>query len=116
MTDNQHVALSDNWSWQWCFEINAPIGLVALALLAVTLRDSEAAVTERKRLEPQGVGFDLVGFVLVATFLGALEVALDRGLEDDWFGSNFIVAMAALSALAFALMISVGAQPPQSDH
>jgi MFS transporter, DHA2 family, multidrug resistance protein len=97
--------LSDNWSWQWCFEINGPIGLLALALLAVTLRDSEAATAERKRLERQGDGFDLIGFMLVATFLGALEIALDRGLEDDWFGSSFIVADTAVSALAFVLMI-----------
>jgi MFS transporter, DHA2 family, multidrug resistance protein len=97
--------LSDNWSWQWCFEINGPIGLLALALLAVTLRDSEAAMEERKRLEREGNRFDVVGFALVATFLGALEIALDRGLEDDWFGSNFIVAVVTVSALAFLLMI-----------
>jgi MFS transporter, DHA2 family, multidrug resistance protein len=97
--------ISDNWSWQWCFEINGPIGLLALALLAVTLRDSEASVAERKRLERQGDGFDLIGFALAATFLGALELALDRGLEDDWFGSNFIVATVTVCALAFVLMI-----------
>jgi MFS transporter, DHA2 family, multidrug resistance protein len=97
--------ISDNWSWQWCFEINGPIGLLALALLAVTLRDSGAAVAERKRLARQGHGFDLVGFALVATFLGALELALDRGLEDDWFGSSFIVADLTVCAIAFVLMI-----------
>ena len=97
--------ISDNWSWQWCFEINGPIGLLALALLAVTLRESKTAVAERKRFVRQGHGFDLTGFVLVATFLGALEIALDRGLEDDWFGSNFIVAVVTVSALAFVLMI-----------
>lgn len=97
--------ISDNWSWQWCFEINGPIGLLALALLAVTLRESATAVAERKRFVRQGHGFDLTGFMLVATFLGALEIALDRGLEDDWFGSNFIVAVVTVSALAFVLMI-----------
>ena len=50
-------------------------------------------------------GFDLVGFVLVATFLGALEIMLDRGLEDDWFASSFIVDVAVVCALAFVLMI-----------
>ena len=57
-----------------------------MALIALILRESAAAVAERRRLQQQGGGFDLVGFLLVATFLGALEVMLDRGLEDDWFG------------------------------
>jgi len=97
--------ISDNWSWQWCFEINGPIGLLALALLAVTLRESDATAREREQPARQSSRFDLVGFALVATFLGALELALDRGLEDDWFGSNFIVAVATAGALAFVLMI-----------
>ncbi len=51
------------------------------------------------------VRFDLTGFLLVAAFLGALEVVMDRGQVDDWFGSNFIIAFATISALAFLLMI-----------
>jgi DHA2 family multidrug resistance protein len=97
--------LSDNVSWHWCFLINAPVGLIAMGLIAVLLRESAAAVAERRRLQQQGVRFDLVGFILVASFLGALEVALDRGLQDDWFGSTFIVKVAAVCALAFVLMI-----------
>jgi DHA2 family multidrug resistance protein len=97
--------LSDNYSWQWCFLINGPVGLFAIALIALILREPEAATAERKRLQQQGGAFDLVGFVLVATFLGTLELVLDRGLEDDWFGSSFIVAASAVCALAFVLMI-----------
>jgi DHA2 family multidrug resistance protein len=97
--------LSDNLSWHWCFLINGPVGLIAIALIAVILRESEAAAEERRRLQQQGGGFDLVGFVLVATFLGALELVLDRGLEDDWFASSFIVEVAVVCALAFVLMI-----------
>jgi MFS transporter, DHA2 family, multidrug resistance protein len=97
--------LSDNYSWQWCFLINGPVGLLAIALIALILREPEAATAERKRLQQQGAAFDLVGFVLVATFLGTLELVLDRGLEDDWFGSSFIVAASAVCALAFVLMI-----------
>jgi MFS transporter, DHA2 family, multidrug resistance protein len=55
--------------------------------------------------QQQAGGFDLVGFVLVATFLGTLEIMLDRGLIDDWFASGFIVAVAAVCATAFVLMI-----------
>jgi MFS transporter, DHA2 family, multidrug resistance protein len=97
--------LADNFSWQWCFLINGPVGVLAIALISVTLRESAVAFAERKRLERQGNRFDLVGFVLVATFLGALELALDRGLEDDWFSSNFIVGVVTVCALAFVLMI-----------
>ncbi|HEY4044679.1 MAG TPA: DHA2 family efflux MFS transporter permease subunit [Rhodopila sp.] len=97
--------LSDNLSWRWDFLINVPVGAFAMAAIAILLRESEAAAAERKRSRQQGGSFDLVGFVLVATFLGALEVALDRGLEDDWFGSTFIIVVATVCALAFMLMI-----------
>src|ERR1700740_2194543 len=91
--------LSDNISWQWCFLINVPVGLIALALIALILRP------DARTGQQQGVRFDTVGFILVATFLGGLEVVMDRGLEDDWFASSFIVTFTVISALAFVLMI-----------
>ncbi|HEY2531767.1 MAG TPA: DHA2 family efflux MFS transporter permease subunit, partial [Xanthobacteraceae bacterium] len=97
--------LADNFSWQWCFEINGPVGIATIALISALFHESEAAVGERRRFRQQGIRFDVVGFVLVATFLGALEIALDRGLEDDWFGSSFIVAATVVCAVAFVLMI-----------
>jgi len=92
--------ISDNWSWQWCFLINAPVGVLATALIAVLLRESK-----RQQSQPQDYEFDVIGFVLVATFLGALEVVLDRGLEDDWFASDFIVTFSVVCAVAFVAMI-----------
>jgi DHA2 family multidrug resistance protein len=56
-------------------------------------------------MKQAGVRFDFVGFVLVATFLGALEIVLDRGLDDDWFSSQFVVAFAVLCGFAFVAMI-----------
>jgi DHA2 family multidrug resistance protein len=97
--------LADNYSWHWCFLINGPVGLLAMALIALILQESAAVVVERRRVQQQAGGFDLVGFVLVATFLGTLEIMLDRGLIDDWFASGFIVAVAAVCATAFVLMI-----------
>jgi len=94
--------LSDNISWHWCFLINGPVGLLAMAAIAIILHEPQSTAAERRR---QGGRFDLLGFVLVATFLGSLEVMLDRGLEDDWFGSHFIVGVATVCALAFVLMI-----------
>ncbi|MBY0258817.1 MAG: DHA2 family efflux MFS transporter permease subunit [Methylobacterium sp.] len=97
--------LSDNVSWHWCFLINGPIGLIALGLMHMLLEDPPGAVDERRRLRREGVRFDLVGFLLVATFLGALEVVLDEGQRKDWFGSNFIVVFAVICAVAFVAMI-----------
>jgi DHA2 family multidrug resistance protein len=96
--------LADNISWRWCFQINGPVGLITMALISLVLRETETAIAERKLARRQG-GFDFIGFMLVATFLGSLEIALDRGLEDDWFSSNFIVVVVAVCATAFALMI-----------
>ncbi len=96
--------LSDNYSWHWCFLINGPVGLLEMALIAFILREPPA-IEDRRRLKQQGLRFDLAGFVLVAAFLGALEIVLDRGVIDDWFGSSFIIAFAVISGLAFLLMI-----------
>jgi DHA2 family multidrug resistance protein len=95
--------LSDNVSWQWCFLINVPVGVIAMALIALLLTE-----TPKAQLQQREERFDVVGFMLIATFLGALEVVLDRGLEDDWFGSSFIVTFTAICALGFVLMIPWG--------
>jgi len=78
---------------------------MAVVLVNILFHEPRAAAEERRRMKQAGVRFDLVGFVLVATFLGALEIVLDRGLDDDWFSSNFVVAFAALSGFAFVAMI-----------
>jgi DHA2 family multidrug resistance protein len=91
--------LSDNYSWTWCFLINAPVGLATIALISAILPEPRKSRAERS------LDFDLVGFLLVATFLGALELVLDRGQQDDWFGSGFIVTSALVCALAGILMV-----------
>jgi MFS transporter, DHA2 family, multidrug resistance protein len=95
--------LSDNISWHWCFLINAPVGVFAMAMIALVLREPKTARAQSQ--SRQDNRFDVVGFILIATFLGALEVVLDRGLEDDWFASPFIVTFATICGLAFVLMI-----------
>jgi MFS transporter, DHA2 family, multidrug resistance protein len=97
--------LADNFSWQWCFEINGPVGIATFVLISAIFHESPASLEERRRFRRLGIAFDLTGFVLIATFLGALEVALDRGLEDGWFGSPFIVATVSVCVVAFVLMI-----------
>ncbi len=88
--------LSDNASWQWCFLINGPVGAVSMVLVYMLV----------KEVRPnRSVRFDWGGFILVAAFLGALEFVLDRGQQDDWFGSNFIITCTCISGLAVLLLI-----------
>jgi DHA2 family multidrug resistance protein len=97
--------LSDNFSWHWCFLINGPVGVFAFALVYILLKESPETAQKRQEFRKKGVRFDLVGFLLVATFLGSLELTLDRGQTEDWFGSGFIIATTAICILAFALAI-----------
>jgi MFS transporter, DHA2 family, multidrug resistance protein len=90
--------LADNLTWRWCFLINGPVGFATMALIAMLLPADKPNESKVGR-------FDFIGFLLVASFLGALEIVLDRGLEDDWFGSSFIIMFTVICALAFVLMI-----------
>ena len=90
--------LADTYTWRWCFLINGPVGLATIALIAALLPADIPNPAKQAR-------FDVIGFLLVATFLGALEIVLDRGLDDDWFSSNFVVAFSALCGFAFVAMI-----------
>jgi MFS transporter, DHA2 family, multidrug resistance protein len=105
--------LSDNLSWHWCFLINVPVGLISLVLIYMLIPSSPEKKKERERLWAKGLNFDVVGFLLIATFLGGLEVVLDRGQIDDWFGSGFIVTFAAISAIALLLFIPWELNRPQ---
>src|ERR1700675_4044185 len=62
--------LSDNLSWHWCFLINVPVGVFAMAMIALVLREPKTARAESQ--SQQGNKFDVVGFILIATFHGAL--------------------------------------------
>jgi DHA2 family multidrug resistance protein len=105
--------LSDNLSWHWCFLINVPVGLMSLVLIYMLIPSSPEKKKERERLWAKGLNFDVVGFLLIATFLGGLEVVLDRGQIDDWFSSSFIVTFAAISATALLLFIPWELNRPQ---
>jgi MFS transporter, DHA2 family, multidrug resistance protein len=97
--------LSDNFSWHCCFLINGPVGVFAFALVYLLVQEPDSLKQKREEMRRQGVRFDLVGFALVATFLGALELVLDRGQVEDWFDSTFIIVASILSATALIASI-----------
>lgn len=97
--------LSDNFSWHWCFLINGPVGVLALTLVYILVKDPPSALAERLRMKRDGIRFDVIGFGLLATFLGSLELVLDRGQTEDWFDSTFIVITTSICIAAFASSI-----------
>ncbi|SJZ83410.1 MFS transporter, DHA2 family, multidrug resistance protein [Enhydrobacter aerosaccus] len=97
--------ITDNWSWRWVFLINLPFGLLSLALVSAFVAEPPALVKAREALLKRGLNVDWQGFVLVALFLGCLEVTLDRGQRDDWFSSGMITTFAITSAVALLCFI-----------
>ena len=97
--------ITDNASWQWCFLINVPVGLLSLVLVHVFVDEPAALVRERKKRLEGGLKMDVIGFVLVALFFSCLEITLDRGQEDDWFGRSTIVATTVITVVSLILFI-----------
>ena len=84
-----------NYSWRWIFFINLPVGIVVLGLVLRLIEDPPYL----GRLKAAGVKLDYIGIALLTLGVGALQVLLDKGQEDDWFGSRFIVTLAIVAGV-----------------
>src|SRR3954452_1941533 len=92
--------ITDNYSWRWIFFINIPIGLIAFFLSAQMLKDPPSFAAEREAIRHNGkLSIDGLGITLIALASAALEVSLDRGQIDDWFGSAYITWMLAIGVI-----------------
>jgi DHA2 family multidrug resistance protein len=88
--------LTEQLSWHWLFLINVPIGLM-LAFSVFTFLDIDKPNYALRR------SFDLIGLVLMAVFLGALEYVLEEGDRWDWFSDPSIAWAGVFSAVAGVL-------------
>src|SRR6202049_3954446 len=94
--------ITDNYSWRWIFFINVPIRLLAFFLSGKLLKDPPAFEAKRASVRTNGkLSIDGIGITLIALASAALEVALDRGQIDDWFGSPFISWMLAIALIGW---------------
>ena len=93
--------ITDNYSWRWIFYINVPVGILALLLVTQLIQDPPQLFGVKTTLRR----FDYIGFGLLAVAVGALQVALDKGQEDDWFGSRFITTLIVAAAVGFVSLI-----------
>jgi DHA2 family multidrug resistance protein len=87
--------ITDNWSWRWIFFINIPVGILSIVLTRLLIFDPPYLL----RRAWKAIKVDYVGLGFLSVGLGFLQIMLDKGQTDDWFGSNFIIWCAALTVI-----------------
>jgi MFS transporter, DHA2 family, multidrug resistance protein len=90
-----------NYSWRWIFFINLPVGLTTWFLVRRFVEDPPYL----SRLKAAGVKLDYIGIALLTLGIGALQVLLDKGQEDDWFGSRFITTLIVVATVCLISLV-----------
>ena len=98
--------ITDNLNWRWIFYINIPIGIIAVIMAAYFIFDPPYLKRGKMAIDYWGLGLLTVG-------LGALQIVLDKGQQEDWFSSSFIVACSAISVVSLLLLLYVELKTPQ---
>ncbi len=91
--------LTDAYSWRWAFYINIPIGILAIFMILRYIEDPPYI----KNAKPGRI--DGIGLGLLAVWLGALQIILDKGQEDDWFGANWIRWATGILVVGFVAFV-----------
>jgi DHA2 family multidrug resistance protein len=89
-----------NYSWRWIFYINVPVGILAV-LLVYRLVEDPPYLRERRGA---GIRLDYIGLAFLALGIAALQIVLDKGQEDDWFGSRMILTLTIISVVSLLFL------------
>jgi DHA2 family multidrug resistance protein len=90
--------ITDNYSWRWVFYINVPIGIAAIVLTQLFVFDPTYLRRKASSIDYWGIGLLVLG-------MASLQIMLDKGQEEDWFGSHFILILALLAAVGLSAFI-----------
>jgi DHA2 family multidrug resistance protein len=94
--------ITDNFDWRWIFFINIPVGLISIFLTSQVVEDPPHL---KESQQSKRGNIDFIGFALIALGLGALQIILDKGEREDWFGSSFIVGFTIASVVSIVAAI-----------
>lgn len=89
--------ITDNYSWEWIFFINVPIGIFSSVVVGRQLKGRPERLEKPK--------MDYVGLATLVLGVGALQTLLDLGNDEDWFNSTRIVVLAIVSAISLAVFV-----------
>jgi len=89
--------ITDSYSWPWIFFVNVPVGIFAALVVYAQMR-GRSEQTFRPKM-------DYVGLAALIVGVGALQIVLDKGNDEDWFQSNFIIVTAIVSAISLAIFL-----------
>lgn len=89
--------ITDNISWPWIFYINVPVGIVAGLATWV--------IYKRRETPTARLPIDKVGVFLLVTWVGAMQIMLDKGKDLDWFNSTQIITLAAIALVGFVIFL-----------
>jgi MFS transporter, DHA2 family, multidrug resistance protein len=84
--------LTDTYSWRWIFYINIPVGIISLIMAKLFVFDPPYLKGKAQSIDYWGIGMLAVG-------MGALQIMLDKGQQEDWFSSSMIVILAILTGV-----------------
>ena len=91
--------LTDSYSWRWVFYINIPVGMASILMTKAFIFDPPYLRQQEK------TGVDYWGIGMLAVWVGSLQIMLDKGQQEDWFGSPFIRTFAFLTVVGFVLFL-----------
>src|SRR5436853_811587 len=90
--------LTDSYSWRWVFYINIPVGVASIVMTKLYIFDPPYLKAESRKVDYWGIGMLAVG-------IGALQIVLDKGQEEDWFSSKMIVVLSIVAVVTLAGLI-----------
>jgi len=96
----------DNYSWQWIFYINLPVGVFALFMVQRFVHEPEdIRVANLAAAEQQRKHLDWIGIALLAVGVSTLQYVLEEGSRNDWFDSKVITIATLVSAFTLAAFV-----------
>ncbi len=90
--------VTDSFSWRWLFYVNLPVGVVAMFMTQTYLIDPPYLRNTIRKIDYWGIALLVIG-------IGALQLFLDKGADEDWFDSRLIITLLTVAAVAIVTLV-----------